>query len=214
MLTLPGHVTSRHNLPIDSHPPPPYNRVMSTVPATLPSQPIAKLRYSHDAMIDMIVADPHVSQNQLAAAFGYSPSWVSTVMATDMFKAALAKRRDEIVDPVVKATLEERFRAMVTRSLEVLQEKLSQPTVAVPDNLALRAAELGAKALGLGGNAPAVAPTFSPDHLTNLAERLVMLQSKARRSQYAQESETIEVRVQEVANAESSIGQQARSVAS
>lgn len=141
---------------------------------------LVKVRYSHDAMIDLIVAHPMISQNQLAAYFGYSPAWVSTVMASDMFRARLQARRAELVDPAILASIEERFQAIVTKSQEVLLSKLSAPSV--PDNLVLRAMELGAKALGLGGNAPPVAPPVPQDHLNSLAQRLLDLQSKVRES--------------------------------
>jgi len=141
---------------------------------------LPRLRYSHKAMIDMIVARPGISQNELAQAFGYTAAWVSTIMSTDLFQAALAARREELVDPAIRATMDERFKAVVTRSLEVLQEKLSAPSVAITDQLALRAAEMGAKALGLGASPVAPAPSRSEDRLTELADRLLFLQSKAR----------------------------------
>jgi hypothetical protein len=125
-------------------------------------------------MIDLIVTRPHVSQGELAKVFGYSQAWVSTIMCSDAFKAKLAQRRDELVDPVLKISIEERIRAMTVRSLEVLQEKLAEPAMLVPDNLALKALELGAKGLGLGGNAPPPPP--SADHLERMADRLVALQ--------------------------------------
>lgn len=139
---------------------------------------IEKVRYSHDAMIDMIVANPWVSQNKLAEVFGYTPAWVSLVMSSNAFKERLAARKAELVDPTIVSSVEERFQAMVTRSLEVLQEKLSAPASVVPDQLALRAVELGAKALGLGGNAPPPPVQVPSDHLDRLAQRLVALQQQ------------------------------------
>ena len=141
------------------------------------AKPPQRVRYTHDAMIDMIIAEPHVSQNTLAARFGYTPAWVSTIMSSDAFKARLANRREELVDPAILLTIEERFKAVTERSLVVLAEKLSQPAASIPDNLALRAAELGAKALGIGGNAPQASQTPSADHLVGLAERLIGLRN-------------------------------------
>jgi len=141
---------------------------------------IAKVRYSHDGMIDLIVEDPSISQNRIAEIFGYTPAWVSLVMSSDAFKERLAARKAELVDPAIRATLEERFRSVVTRSLEVLADKLSAPSSVVPDALALRAAELGAKALGLGGNAPPPPVAVPTDHLDKLASRLLALQSRTR----------------------------------
>lgn len=137
-----------------------------------------KLRYTHEAVIDMILAEPGVSQGKLAATFGYTQGWLSTVMGSDAFKAKLAERREEMVDPALRVTIEERFRGVVEKSLEVLQEKLCQPALQVPDQLALRAAELGAKALGLGGNQPAPMVVMPKDHLEGLADRLLALQSR------------------------------------
>lgn len=146
---------------------------------------IQKVRYSHDGMIDLIVQDPSISQNKLAEVFGYTPAWVSLVMSSDAFKERLAARKEELIDPAIRASLDERFRAVVTRSLEVLQEKLAAPASVVPDALALRAAELGAKALGLGGNAPPQAPAVPTDHLDKLAQRLVNLQSRIQKPEGA-----------------------------
>lgn len=159
--------------------PPPARRSGSTPLATslAPTMgKLAKVRYTHDAMIDLIIQNPWISQNEIAATFGYTPGWISNVFASDAFQARLALRRDEIVDPAIKATVEERFRALVLRSLEVLQEKLNKPQVS--DQVALRAAELGAKALGIGGNAAPPAPPS--DRLEKLAERLLVLQGGVR----------------------------------
>jgi hypothetical protein len=134
-----------------------------------------KMRYSHQAMVDTLLENPWMSQNQLAAHFGRSPSWISTIVTCDAFQALLAERREELIDPELKLRMEERFRALTAQSLRVLQEKLSKPADQVPDNLALRAAELGAKALGIGGNAPAPVIVTSEERLANLAHRLIAL---------------------------------------
>ncbi len=144
---------------------------------------IAKVNYTHDAMIDMLISNPRITQGELAAHFGYRQAWVSMVMSSDAFRERLAQRREELVDPSLRLGLEERFRAMTTRSLEVLQEKLEVPAHQVPDNLVLKAIELGAKGLGLGGNAPPQAPRESEgDRLDRLAGRLLALQSTIRGS--------------------------------
>ena len=147
---------------------------------------LKKCSYTHDAMIALILEHPEMDQNELAAHFGYTPGWISNVLASDAFQSRMAARREEIIDPAIKATIEERFRALVIRSLDVLQAKLAAP--AVSDNVALRAAELGAKALGIGGNAPPPAAP-RPDRLVILAERLVHLQSNVRGRTYEGEVE-------------------------
>ena len=113
-------------------------QALGTPPATRPSGVIAKMRYSHDAMVDLIVQNPWISQNELAATFGYTPGWVSQVIASDAFQARLAERKEEVVDPLIRATIEEQFKGLVARSLEILRQKLDRPAAAVPDKLALR----------------------------------------------------------------------------
>ena len=151
---------------------------------------IQKVRYTHEDCIDLILAQPGISQNELAARYGYSPAWISVVINSDAFQSRLAARRAELVDPVLAATLNERFRALTVRSLEVLQEKLSLPSQAVPDQLALQAAALGAKSLGLG--VPQVQAAPASDNLAVLAERL---RTFVRRTQT---EEVVDVTVREV----------------
>ncbi len=142
-----------------------------------------KVGYSHADMIDFIIANPRVTQNDLAARYGYSVGWVSNVMASDAWQSALAARRAEICDPVLVASVEERFKGITLLSLERLKQKLEAPQVS--DNVVLRAVELGAKALGVGGNAaPAQVP--QGDHLAALANRLIDLQSRVRASAAAE----------------------------
>lgn len=138
---------------------------------------LAKVRYSHVDMIDYLIANPGCTQNHLAARYGYTPGWISNVMASDAWQVAMASRRAELVDPTLALAIDERFRALTDRSLTRLMEKLDQPTVS--DNVVLRAVELGAKALAVGGNAAPKSP--EADHLARLAERLIDLQSNIRK---------------------------------
>lgn len=143
----------------------------ATTPAEVRRPSIQKVRYTHEDCIDCILANPGISQNSLAARYGMSAAWMSVVINSDIFQAKLAERRAELVDPVLRASIEERFRALAVRSLEVLQEKLSKPSHEVPDQLALQAAKLGKEALGLGNAPPPAVPQM--DGLAALAERLV-----------------------------------------
>lgn len=132
---------------------------------------IQKVSYTHDAMIDLIIAHPMMSQGERAAHFGYTQAWVSIIESSDAFRARLEARKEELVDPTIRATIEERFRALATKSLEVLQKKLESPNVS--DNLALQAAALASKSLGLGQGTQPVAP--QPDRIERLGGRLLAL---------------------------------------
>jgi len=136
---------------------------------------LQKIRYTHDAMIDLVISNPWISQGEIAERFGYTQTWVSIVFSSDAFKNRLEERRAELVDPTIRVTIKERFDALVTRSLEVLQAKLSKQPDQISDNLALKTLELGARALNVGGAQTAVVTIQPGARLEALAERLTAL---------------------------------------
>jgi hypothetical protein len=139
-------------------------------------------------MVDAMVRNPMIKGWQLAQMFGVTESWLSRIRSSNMFRERLRERTQELVDPLLAADIEERFDAMVTRSLEVLQEKLSQPDQDVDPQLALQCAALGAKARGYGGFGAKVAPQpvvresgwleRSAERLRNLNQGVVDVESR------------------------------------
>lgn len=115
-----------------------------------PKQALQKTHYTHEAMIDMIIAEPWIHQNELARRFGYTASWISTAMSSDAFQMKLDARREEIVDPVMRATVKEQLGGLMMRSMEILRAKLDNHPTNVPDQLALRTLELTSRASGYG----------------------------------------------------------------
>lgn len=108
---------------------------------------IQRVKYSHDAMIDMILADPRTKQGEIARHFGVTQGWVSRVFCSDAFQARLAERKSELVDPTLLDTIENNLRGLIHQGSEILAEKLE--TSRSPD-LALKAMEIGGKLLGYG----------------------------------------------------------------
>lgn len=144
--------------------------------ATGGTRPRPKLRYSHHGMIDVLLMEPEISQNELAARFDRSPGWISTIITSDAFQSALAARRAEVINPEISLSLRERATALATKSMQVLQDKLNAPTVS--DGLALKAFELASRATGMGGNAAPPAPPNPAEYLPAIAERLMRLQGR------------------------------------
>lgn len=108
---------------------------------------IQKMRYSHEAMVDVIIARPSIAQNELAVIFERRPAWISRIIGSDAFQGALAKRREELSDPFLVATMEERFRGLASQSIDILAEKLELTKNA---DIALKALDISSKALGFG----------------------------------------------------------------
>src|SRR6185369_4028244 len=108
---------------------------------------IVKVSYSHEDMIDFILANPQCQQADIARRYGYTAGWVSRIISSDAFRAMYAKRRNEVVDPTILQEVEERFRALTIRSLDVVLEKLeANPTL----DGGLKALEIASRAQGYG----------------------------------------------------------------
>jgi hypothetical protein len=106
-----------------------------------------RVHYSHDAMIDLMIAQPAISQGEIAQEFGYTQAWVSRVINSDAFLARLAERKTELIDPTIVATVDEKLRTLASKSLDIVIEKLTlNPTM---DN-GMKALEVATKALGYG----------------------------------------------------------------
>lgn len=111
---------------------------------------IARVKYTHDAMIDLIIANPGMSQGQIASHFGYTQAWVSRVFNSDAFQARLAVRKEDLIDPVLTASMEEKLKALASTSIDVVLNKITTTQNA---DLALKALDITSKALGFGARA-------------------------------------------------------------
>ena len=151
------------------------------------------LNYSHEAMIDFIICHPGISQNDIASHFGYTPTSISTIMAGDAFQSQLAKRREEIVDPLLKATVEEKFKGIAGRAADIIMAKLDQPMDKISDQFALKSLEIAAKAAGYGARVdlPPTSTTEVHVHLETLGKNLDNLLTRRKAA-----VETIDAEVQ------------------
>lgn len=112
---------------------------------TIPRMPsLAKVRYTHDAIIDMIVANPSVSQGELARHFGFTEAWMSIIVNSDAFKFRLEERKAELIDPIIKASIEERLNALAKVALDKLMDRVEGKNgVRMKDSDLIQAAKLG-----------------------------------------------------------------------
>ena len=68
------------------------------------------LTYTHQAVIDEILANPLIERKELAEKFGVSENWMKKVINSDAFQTVLDKRREQIVNPIISQTVQERLR--------------------------------------------------------------------------------------------------------
>lgn len=112
----------------------------------MPAQ-IQKVSVTHDAIIDAWIARPEMTQRQLAQMFGYTPTGMGIIVRSDAFKARMQARKDELVDPLILQTIEDRFTNLAHASLDILEEKLANSN---DPKLALASLEAAQKGLGMG----------------------------------------------------------------
>jgi hypothetical protein len=162
----------------------------AVVPEPEKTNGIQRVGYTHEALIDLMIARPELLQKDLAAHFGYTEAWLSQIISSDAFQVRLAERREQLVDPAIRESLRLRFDSMVQRSLEILSEKLARPASDVPDQLALRAFELSTRAAGYGARVDPVRVDVNVNnHLELLSSNLVTL-LRRKKAEIIDEGET------------------------
>lgn len=102
-----------------------------------------RVRYTHEACINEIMLNPAISQGDLANMFGFSQSWMSICINSDAFQNRLAERKAEIIDPVLRATINERLDAVAKRSLDKIMERLDKDTHYLKTSELVQIARLG-----------------------------------------------------------------------
>lgn len=142
--------------------------------------PVARQPYSPQAMVQLLVEHPEYTRSQVAGEFGQRESWLPLVLASQAFQDEIAPVRHLIYDPYWTATLEERFRGLAIQGASVIATKLGKDDVA--DFTALKAAELGIKALGIGTGQQQQEKEVRPSGPAAIAAKLknAMLEARSR----------------------------------
>ena len=104
---------------------------------------IAKVRYTHDAVIDEILRTPHISQAELSKMFGFTQTWMSICINSDAFQERLAERKAILTDPALTATINQRLDGLAKRSLDKLIDRLESPTANIKTVELIAIAKLG-----------------------------------------------------------------------
>jgi restriction endonuclease Mrr len=86
----------------------------------------------HEALADYILMNPQARLSDMGSYFGYSPSWLSTVTNSDMFKAYFAKRRGE-VSTYIAQDLPKKLELAAHLATEKLIETI--PTLTDPEQI-------------------------------------------------------------------------------
>lgn len=111
------------------------------------NQTIYKVSHIHECIINEMIADPTKSIAELAEIFGYSKSWMSRLTNSDSFQARLAERRQEVMDPSIRARLKDKLETVTMVALDSIQRKLESPEASA--DLALSSLGVIQQSLGI-----------------------------------------------------------------
>ena len=113
------------------------------------SKQLTRLEPWHHDLIDWLLQNSGASGRQMAVHFGVSPTWISIVKHSEVFRAELERRREKISQAVATDIIG-RAGALAELSLDVLYERIEKHG----DTMSLRqlrdTTAMTLKALGYG----------------------------------------------------------------
>lgn len=101
---------------------------------------------THEQILNWLLLNPHKSMRECADTFGYTQSWLSTLVRSDLFQAALAEKQKELSSRVA-SNVTNKLTGVVDVALDKLAEHVEKSEN--PDFL-LAVADKGLHRLGFG----------------------------------------------------------------
>lgn len=87
--------------------------------------PPAKLSHTHEQIINWLILNPDRSMRECADTFGYTQSWLSTLVRSDLFQAALAERQHQVALRVVQS-IPQKLAAVADMALDKLADMVQE----------------------------------------------------------------------------------------
>ncbi len=84
-----------------------------------------KFNFWYDHIIDMMLANPKVTNADIARSTGRTANWISMVKNSDAFRARYAQRRDEVTT-LLNDTIGEKLGLVASKGLDILLEKMNK----------------------------------------------------------------------------------------
>lgn len=125
----------------------------------------------YESLADYILANPTAKNTEIAAAFGKSPGWMSSIVNSDAFKSYFAQRRanyNELHD----AALRDRATGVVVKALDVLLETMDKKKDKMTVSEIVKIQDSALTMLGYGQKGPVAAapqPSAPPSVTVNVA---------------------------------------------
>lgn len=135
---------------------------------------VQRVSHTHEAILQFMIANPAAPLGLVAAHFGYTQPWLSTLIHSDAFQAQLRRRQNEVFGEVVIAELKDKIVGAAHIAIDKLAEKVE---VANDIRDVTDAAEMLLKSLGYG--APKAVPAqVSQTNVYNFADKETLARSR------------------------------------
>jgi hypothetical protein len=121
---------------------------------------ITKLRPTHEAIMNFLLANPQLAMREIAVHFEVSPGWIYTLVQTDAFQAELTKRQEKLFDATV-ATIHTKTVGTAHHALDRLNELLPLET---NTKIVADTADQLLRNLGYGAKTPGVQVNVQQNH--------------------------------------------------
>lgn len=140
------------------------------------------LRPRHHSIMDFMLANPRIPYSAVAAEFGVTQAWLSTVINSDIFRAQLAARRS-LMDDHVNRDICGRLQRLAKKGLDEMEAILDDEEVSASTKLEVAKTSLTALGyLGNKGSSP-VQVNIQTNNQTNIQTRSDILQAARDRLQ-------------------------------
>lgn len=116
---------------------------------------------THEALITFLIANPQAKLRDVAAEFGYSQAWLSSLMRSDLFQARLRERQDEVFAGVAQE-ITEKLKSVADIGLEKLATQLE---MSEDPRFIMESTKLALTNLGFGSKTGPVAGTVNAQNV-------------------------------------------------
>jgi hypothetical protein len=121
---------------------------------------VQRLSHRHEAVLRVMLENPDAKLGDIALLLGMTPAWLSTLIHTDAFQAALREKQGDLWSDS-RVSVRDRLSGIASAGLDVLGERLADaetPTGEVRETtkMALTALGYGGSGAGVAANGPTV----------------------------------------------------------
>lgn len=88
------------------------------------SASIQKMSHKHEEILNFLLLNPLLKMGEVAAHFGVTFPWLSTIVHSHAFQDQLKRRQDEVFDSAILQTVEDKLGAVAQVTLDAYLEKV------------------------------------------------------------------------------------------